>query len=110
MSKYRVRSSRTSSASRDSESVVNPTRSANRIDTRRRSALGRSRGVAARIVAVTGAAAPAGLSATGAPHSSQNLAPEATGWPLGQTAASPAPQLLQNLASVRFSVPQFAQI
>ena len=43
MSKYRERSSRTSSASRDSESGVNPTRSANSTETRRRSAAGASR-------------------------------------------------------------------
>ena len=40
VSKYRVRSSLTSSESRDSESVVNPTRSANSTETRRRSAVG----------------------------------------------------------------------
>jgi hypothetical protein len=39
VSKYRVSSSRTSSASRFSESVVNPTRSANNTETSRRSAV-----------------------------------------------------------------------
>jgi hypothetical protein len=74
-SKYRVSSSRTSSASRDSASVVNPTRSANRTDTSRRSATG-----ADWVVAGSGAAAAdtpgLGAPASAVPHSPQNFWPD----------------------------------
>src|SRR5580704_14683834 len=74
-SKYRVSSSRTSSASRDSASVVNPTRSANRTDTSRRSATG-----ADWVVAGSGAAAAdtpgLGAPASAVPHSPQNFRPD----------------------------------
>ena len=58
-----------------------------------------------------GAADGAGTSALiDAPHSSQNRAPAATGWPFGQTSASPAPHSAQNFAPARFSAPQAAQV
>src|SRR5207245_2797481 len=99
---YRDSSSRTSSASRVSESVVNPTRSANSTETRRRSDAG----------AATLVSAPSrGGAPTGVPHSSQNsapgrsLVPHVAHWP-----ASGAPHWKQNLPSDRFSAPQLGQI
>ena len=97
-SKYRESSSRTSSASRDSESGVNPTRSANSTVTSRRSAAGASRTVAA--------AAPSRR----LPHSPQKLTSGSLAAPqAGQLRASGVPQLPQNFRPAAFSAPQFAQ-
>jgi hypothetical protein len=65
VSKYRARSSRTSSPSRDSESVVNPTMSAKRTETSRLAGLNRSADAPG--LEGAGRGAPAG--ASGAPHS-----------------------------------------
>src|SRR5439155_17935831 len=73
VSKYFERSSRTSSESLDSDSVVNPTRSANSTETSRRSAAGTWCSGAE--VAGTEAPWPNGV-----PHSPQNF------WPGGLTA------------------------
>src|ERR1700720_264061 len=95
-SKYRVSSSRTSSASRDSASVVNPTRSANKTDTSRRSATG-----ADWVAAGSGAAAAdtpgLGAPASAVPHSPQNFCPRGFAVPHEeQPSASPAPHSPQN--------------
>src|SRR5579872_5165837 len=96
-SKYAERSSRTSSASRPSESVVKPTRSAKSTDTRRRSAAAAGR-------------AGAASAARGLPHSPQKRAPGSFGEPqAGQARASGAPHSPQNLRPSAFSVPQEAQ-
>src|SRR5262249_14784412 len=113
-SKYRLRSPRTSSASRPSEYVVNPTRSANRMLTTRRSATGP--GPFAPVVA--GLARGAGLGAAGAAalapacsgvaHSEQNLAVGGLIVPqFGQPVASGVAHSEQNFAPTRFSVAQF---
>jgi hypothetical protein len=105
-SKYLDRSSRTSSASRCSESVVKPTRSANRTDTRRRSVAG---------PVPLGATAAGGASGRasalrGEPHSPQNLLSGVFGAEHdGQTSASGAPHSLQNFRPRSFSVPQLGQ-
>src|SRR5262245_2800570 len=92
VSKYRERSSRTSSASRLSDNVVNPTRSAKSTVTRRRSATG----------AVTFGAGPfVGSAATprAVPHSGQNFAAASTGVSQdGHVRASALPHSLQNFA------------
>ena len=98
VSKYRESSSRTSSASRDSLSEVNPTRSANRTVTKRRSDEGAA------------AAVRAGGPSSPAPHSSQNSASGGTGWPLGQTRDRGEPHWRQNLALARLPAPQTAQV
>src|SRR5581483_1711770 len=86
-------SSRTSSASRDSESVVKPTRSAKRTETRRRSAA----------AVVTGAAAPW----SAAPHSPQNFSPPAIPAPQdGHACASAVPHSVQNFLPSWFSARQ----
>jgi len=106
VSKYRDRSSRTSSGSRDSERVVNPTRSANRTDTRRRSAIAGSRATARR-----DAGADVGPPPRGVPHSPQNRSSTSFAAPqFGQASASAFPQAEQNFRPGRFSVPQLEQI
>src|SRR3954471_13362425 len=109
-SKERVRSSRVSSGSRPSARVVDPTRSANRIETRRRSATG-----APAIPAGWSDAAPVGAAAvaadadapTGVPQFEQNLAPGIVGVPHAvHVAANAVPHSEQNLAPTRFSLPQ----
>src|SRR6185503_1084380 len=119
-SKYRLRTSRTSSASFSSANGVKPTRSANRTLTRRRSATGldpsgldgdgltptggsvadaRAAGDAARTPACSGVA-----------HSEQNLAVGGLTVPqVGQAEANPDPHSVQNFAPGRFSVPQTGQ-
>src|SRR6266508_474943 len=100
VSKYRERRSRTSSASRDSDSVVNPTRSANNTETSRRSESGSAawaRGVA-----------PA---TSAAPHSPQNFMPDVFDAPqVAHTSESGAPHSPQNFRPASFSVPQTEQI
>src|SRR5436189_6387974 len=105
-SKYRDSSSRTSSASRDSDSGVKPTRSANSTETRRRSATGAS------TVAVAPVAAPlADASPRGAPQSPQNLFPGGFSPPhVEQLIARALPQSLQNRLPAGFSAPQFAHV
>src|SRR5262245_38367040 len=106
VSKYLDRSSRTSSASRDSESVVNPTRSAKRTETRRRSAACFS-GTAG------GGVAAAGASATSSelPQSPQNRFPGGFEAPHdAQTDASAFPQSPQNRLPAGFSAPQLGQV
>src|SRR5206468_1654218 len=100
VSKYRDSSSRTSSASRLSEREVNPTRSANSTDTRRRSAEGGSRGGSRRPVP-----------RSGVPHSPQNLTPGSLGEPQdGQATASGLPHSPQNFRPGEFTAPQLAQV
>src|SRR5579875_3808992 len=96
-SKYRERSSRTSSESLDSDRVVNPTRSAKRTETRRRS-------VCTTSAAATRAALRGRSGTIGLPHSLQNLAAEGTGEPHeGQERERGAPHSEQNLLPSRFS-------
>ena len=113
-SKYRVRSSRTSSASRPSENVVNPTRSTNSTLTSRRSATGAdtspdveySMGVSA-----TPTRPSAGLGRRRVAQFVQNSALGGLTVPqVGQPGASGFPQCMQNRASVRFSVPHLEQV
>src|ERR671930_1114507 len=105
LSKYRESSSRTPSASRDSEIVVKPTRSANRTETSRRSATG----------AIGAGGSPAGATSTasrasGEPHSPQNLAPGEFATPQdGQATASGLPHSAQNFRPGSFSVAQLGQ-
>src|SRR5919201_798603 len=102
-SKYRERSSRTSSASRLSERVVKPTRSAKRTETRRRSAAGACRGGG--VLGVAAAAVRA------VPHSAQKRCPSAYGAPHdGHASASGAPHSTQNFAVATLSVPQLGQV
>src|SRR5919109_4779205 len=106
VSKYPDRSSRTSSASRDSESVVKPTRSANRTETSRRSATG---AVWAAPAAAGVAAGPA--AASGEPHSPQNFCPGGFAAPHEeQVAASAVPHSPQNFCVAGFSAPQFEHV
>src|SRR4051812_19174868 len=101
VAKYRSRSSRTVSASRDSERVVKPTRSANRIDTRRRSAVG--------VPGSPGAGVAPALRRS-VPHSPQNLTPGALDVPhVGQAVASGVPHSPQNFLPGSFVVPQTGQ-
>src|SRR6266511_5260382 len=103
VSKYRDRSSRTSSASRLSDSVVNPTRSANSTDTSRRSEDG---GAGAGLTVAVPRPAP-----TGVPHSPQNFSLPRTGAPQAAHAwASGFPHSTQNFLPAAFSVPQFGQV
>ena len=107
-SKYRLSSSRVSSASRPSARVVNPTRSANRIVTSRRSATG---AIVERSVAC-GAGTPTAACpvARRAPHSLQNTASAGFGAPhVAHPSARRVPHRLQNLLPAAFSVPQSAQ-
>jgi hypothetical protein len=95
--KYRDRSSRTSSASRDSDSVVNPTRSPNSTEVTRRSAIGRS--------GSGGGATPAPNTA---PHWPQNR-PPSSGAPQEAHSATRAiepPQSRQNLRSADIDAAQ----
>jgi hypothetical protein len=97
VSKYRERSPRTSSASRDSDSGVNPTRSAKRTETRRRSTDG------------TGAD-PCTATSSGAPHSPQKRSPGSFAAPqAGQATASGVPHWAQNFRPDRFACPHAAQ-
>ncbi len=90
-----------SSASRPSEAVVKPTRSAKRTETSRRSATGSCFGVSTE---------RACESAT-APHSEQNFAPAARGAEHdAHVRASVAPHSEQNFAPIAFSVPQAPQL
>src|SRR3954454_24671948 len=98
--KYRDSSSRTSSGSRDSDSVVNPTRSPNSTDVTRRSA---TRAVA---VACCGIAVPEG--ADGAPHSAQNF-PVTAAPQLTQEVDCGMPHSGQNLAVSGVLPPHEAQ-
>src|SRR5436189_3116692 len=108
-SKYRVRSSRTSSASRDSLSPVNPTRSANRTETRRRSAVGAAAGGASG--GPTTGAERAAASPSGDPHSPQNLTPGSFAAPqTGQPTASARPHSPQNFLPALFAAPQLEQV
>ena len=105
-SKYRDNSSLTSSASRVSESAVNPTRSANSTDTSRRSAAGGSDVM----VGATGPG-PGEGSASEAPHSPQNFVPGVLGVPqAGQGRSSGLPHSPQNFRPGSFSVPQAEQV
>src|SRR6266498_2333125 len=102
VSKYFERSSRTSSASRDSESVVNPTRSANSTDTSRRSAEG---------AGDREAAAGAGAPPRAEPHAPQNLFVGGFGVPHdAHTLASGLPHAPQNLLVSAFSAPHVGQV
>src|ERR1035438_1361052 len=102
-SKYWVRSSRTSSASRLSERVVKPTRSANSTETIRRSVAG---GAAAEARSRGRLAPPS----SPIPHSSQYLASGLAGVEQpGHTRAYGAPHSEQNLLSGRLWAPQLGQ-
>src|SRR3954447_15252921 len=84
--------------------VVKPTRSANRTETRRRSATGTS--VLAGFAVVVAAAAPSCV-----PQSPQKRWPGGLTAPqLGHAASSEVPQLPQNRLPVGFSVPQLGQV
>src|SRR5438874_13128169 len=103
VSKYRESSSRTSAGSRDSEIVVNPTRSAKRTDTRRRSAAGLSTGADVR----TGTVA----SSSAAPHSPQNLSRASFGAPQeGHARARAVPHWPQNFLLGAFSNPHVGHL
>src|SRR5437660_2828512 len=99
-SKYLDRSSRTSSASRDSDSVVNPTRSANRTLTSRRS-----------VAAAMGLGAATAGRDSGAPRDAPH-SPQKSNWGSlaapqeGHSFASAPPHLPQNFRPGAFSVPQ----
>src|SRR6266571_3898136 len=109
MSKYRVSSSRTSSESRDSDSAVNPTRSAKSTETRRRS-VARSVDAADGARPVVAERVPTWSAPIGAPHSSQNLACRRRALAqTGHVRTRRSPHPSQNFASDRLSVPQFAQ-
>src|SRR6266542_803567 len=107
VSKYRVSRSRTSSASRLSERLVNPTRSAKRTDTSRRSAAGAAEGWGWAL----GTTSDGAVAARGDPHSPQNFTVVGFGAPqFAQTRASGVPHSPQNLRPGSFSVPQAEQI
>src|SRR6266511_3643759 len=111
VSKYRDSRSRTSSASRVSESVVNPTRSANSSETSRRSAVAagcRVRPPGSRTEVVERPVAE--FPPRAVPHSPQNL------WPGGfaapheeQVMARAVPHSPQNFWPAGFSAPHFEQ-
>src|SRR4051794_34435411 len=109
MSKYRDSSSRTSSASRDSDSGVKPTRSQNRTEHTRRSVTSAGERTASEETGLSAplrAAAGLGTAANGVPHSPQNFCPASTAAPHdGQLAARPAPHSRQNRPVVGFEVP-----
>src|SRR6266542_1476921 len=108
VSKYPESSSRTSSASRDSESVVNPTRSANSTETRRRSAMADRGTGSARSRAGEAGAGPAPPSA--APHSPQTLCPGGFAEPQAEhVTCSGEPHSPQNFCPTGFSAPQLEQ-
>src|ERR1700694_3113952 len=110
VSKYRVRSPRTSSASRFSDREGKPTRSANRTDTSRRCADAGSGTCCAEPWAErAGCGAQPGWP-TCVPHSSQNLASGRSGVEqLAQVRAKAAPHSEQNLLPARLSAPQLGQ-
>ena len=94
-----------SSASRPSEAVVNPTRSAKSTETRRRSETGSCLGFS-----WSGACEGVTRELVTAPHSEQNFAPAARGAEHDAHArASVAPHSEQNFAPGAFSVPQASQ-
>src|SRR3990172_4811967 len=113
-SKYRVRTSRTSSASRSSANGVKPTRAANRTETTRRSATAgafRPAPVLAGDAVATAAPSNVDGPVNGVAHWKQNLAPGGLVVPQdGQPAIIAVPHSMQNFASGRFSVAQFEQI
>src|SRR6516162_10236654 len=95
VSKYWASRSRTSSGSRDSDSVVNPTRSAKRTVTSRRSAADAGWTVGSR----AGGTETGGLAATAStvPHSPQNFCSGGLAVPHdGHTTASAVPHSPQN--------------
>src|SRR5207237_960942 len=93
-----------SSASRDSDSVVNPTRSAKSTETSLRSAAGASR------TGGLGATTTTAPGTSGAPQSPQNFTPEGLGLPhSGHERASELPHSPQNFRRGSFSAPQFGQ-
>src|SRR6188472_2042479 len=106
-SKYRDRSSRTASASRLSASVVNPTRSANRTVTRRRSeTVAGVRGTPVSLPVVAAAEAGAGV-----PHTLQKRAPSISGVPHPvHPGVIDEPQLGQNRASAGAASPHLEQV
>src|SRR6266540_3682081 len=102
-SKYRDNNSRVASASRPSDAPVNPTRSANSTEIRRRSATGAA--AAVRVATATDASA----TSSGAPQSPQKLFPGGFSAPhVGQLFARALPQSPQNRLAAGFSAPQFA--
>ena len=111
VAKYSLRMVRTSSGSRPSASGVDPTRSANSTVTRRRSVPWSG----ATGCPVPGCCAPEvvpgrSCSASGRPHSPQNLSSGAFAVPqAGQVSASRWPHSLQNLRPGSLVVPQTAQ-
>ena len=115
--KYPSRNSRTRSGSSPSLRAVKPTRSANRIETRRRSV---TAGSAAGLlpcaadragVAMAPAAAVPTPPTAGVPHSEQNLAPgRLTAPQAGQLVAKRVPHSEQNLAPTALEVPQLGQV
>ena len=119
-SKYRASSSRTASGSRPSASAVNPTRSANRTETRRRSATGAARGPGSGTDGCPGveaaAASVAGddegiVTASVFPHSPQNRTPGPLGVPqLGHGTARRVPHSPQNLRPTSLDAPQAGQL
>src|SRR5215213_2870800 len=99
-SKYPLSSSRTSSASRPSERVVKPTRSAKSTDTSRRSAVG-----------AAGARAGSAVAARGVPHSPQKRWPGGFAAPQAEhVAVSSVPHSPQNFCADGFSVPQLEHV
>ena len=116
-SKYRPSTARTSSASRSSAKGVNPTRSANRIDTTRRSVDGPGRAAdpaAAEPPYVgPGVVAPVcpALAGRAAAQSPQKASPGSFGAPhAGQATARGAAHRAQNLRPGRFSAPHREQV
>ncbi len=103
-SKYRDNRSRVSSASRDSDSAVNPTRSANNTDTSRRSAIGSARVGAAVDVGPNWTVAS---SPNGEPHWLQNRIAGSLAVPqAAQIWLSGAPHPPQKRELAGFSTPQ----
>src|SRR5215472_13662491 len=95
LSKYRASKSRTSSESRDSDSVVNPTKSAKSTETSRRSATGAAWAVGSG--AGTAEPGPCDDAPSTLPHSPQNFWPGGFAIPHdGQASASGAPHSPQN--------------
>src|SRR5207248_4922789 len=101
-------SSRTASGSRLSDRGVKPTRSANSIETTRRSLTGPGTGAALDPDAPVAAGA-AVVPLSGEPHSEQNF-PDGAGAPqVGHVAANELPHSAQNFASGRLAAPQLPQ-
>ncbi len=110
VSKYVSSSARTSSASRDSDRVVKPTRSAKRTETRRRSVVGLALEPAPADGDALGVAA-ASASPSALPHSPQNLAPGVFAEPqVEQLTARRWPQFRQNFLPGSFSAAQLVQV